>query len=89
MIAYLKMIRTKRHINILFLDEVFSSIDLEGIESILLLLKDFANNYKISIFVVHHALMSGEFFDRIISVNKDVFSQITETATREDVGKDI
>ena len=83
MIAYLKMIRTKRHINILFLDEVFSSIDLEGIESILLLLKDFANNYKISIFVVHHALMSGEFFDRIISVNKDVFSQITETATRE------
>jgi hypothetical protein len=33
--------------------------------------------------------MSGEFFDRIISVNKDVFSQITETATREDVGKDI
>jgi len=31
LIAYLKLIRTKRHINILFLDEVFSSIDLEGI----------------------------------------------------------
>ena len=38
LIAYLKLIRTKRHINILFLDEVFASIDSDGIESILFLL---------------------------------------------------
>lgn len=78
LIAYLKLIRTKKHINILFLDEVFSSIDIEGIDSILTLLKSFANEYNINIFVVHHAILSQEMFDRIIQINKDVFSTIEE-----------
>lgn len=78
LIAYLKLIRTKKHINILFLDEVFSSIDIEGIDSILTLLKSFANDYNINIFVVHHAILSQEMFDRIIQINKDVFSTIEE-----------
>ena len=78
LIAYLKLIRTKKHINILFLDEVFSSIDIEGIESILDLLKDFAFNYNINIFVVHHALLNHENFDRIIRINKEIFSSIEE-----------
>ena len=78
LIAYLKLIRTKRHINILFLDEVFSSIDIEGIDSILLLLKSFANDYNINIFVVHHAILSQEMFDRILKVNKEVFTSIEE-----------
>jgi DNA repair exonuclease SbcCD ATPase subunit len=78
LIAYLKLIRTKRHINILFLDEVFSSIDIEGIDSILVLLKSFANEYNINIFVVHHAILNQEMFDRILKINKDVFSTIEE-----------
>ncbi len=78
LIAYLKLIRTKKHINILFLDEVFASIDIEGIDSILTLLKSFANDYNINIFVVHHAILSQEMFDRIIRINKDVFSSIEE-----------
>lgn len=78
LIAYLKLIRTKKHINILFLDEVFSSIDLSGIESILALLKDFAVNYNINIFVVHHAIMNHEYFDRIIRVNKNIFTTLEE-----------
>jgi DNA repair exonuclease SbcCD ATPase subunit len=78
LIAYLKLIRTKKHINILFLDEVFSSIDIEGIDSILGLLKSFANDYNINIFVVHHAILSQEMFDKIIKINKEVFSSIEE-----------
>ncbi len=78
LIAYLKLIRTKKHINILFLDEVFSSIDLEGIDSILLLLKSFANDYNINIFVVHHAILSEEMFDKILKINKEVFTSIEE-----------
>ena len=81
LIAYLKLIRTKKHINILFLDEVFSSIDLEGCEDILNLLKSFANDYNINIFVVHHAILNQELFDRILSINKDVFTTINETLT--------
>lgn len=78
LISYLSLIRTKRHINILFLDEVFSSIDIEGIGSILNLLKSFASEYNINIFVVHHAILNQEMFDRIIRIEKNVFSQIIE-----------
>jgi DNA repair exonuclease SbcCD ATPase subunit len=83
LIAYLKLIRTKRHINILFLDEVFSSIDIEGIDSILTLLKSFANEYNINIFVVHHAILNQEMFDRILKINKEVFSSIEEVSYLE------
>lgn len=78
LISYLMLIRTKHQINILFLDEIFSSIDNEGVDDILNLLKDFAKNYKINIFVVHHAIVSQEYFDRIIRINKDIFSSIDE-----------
>jgi len=78
LIAYLKLIRTKKHINILFLDEVFSSIDIEGIDSILALLKSFANDYNINILVVHHAILNQEMFDRILKINKEIFSSIEE-----------
>jgi DNA repair exonuclease SbcCD ATPase subunit len=78
LVAYLKLIRTKKNINILFLDEVFSSIDLEGIESILVLLKSFANEYNVNIFVVHHAILNQENFDRILRINKEVFSSIED-----------
>jgi DNA repair exonuclease SbcCD ATPase subunit len=84
LIAYLKLIRTKKFINILFLDEVFSSIDYMGIEDILGLLKSFALEYKINIFVVHHAIMNEEIFDRIIRIKKEVFSSIEEVGHSEE-----
>jgi DNA repair exonuclease SbcCD ATPase subunit len=78
LVSYLKLIRTKKYINILFLDEVFSSIDLENISKILTLLKSFSNEYNINIFVVHHAVLNEEMFDRIIRIEKNVFSTIEE-----------
>jgi DNA repair exonuclease SbcCD ATPase subunit len=78
LIAYLKLIRTKRHINILFLDEVFSSVDIDNIQKILVLLKSFANEYNINIFVVHHAVLNQEMFDKILLIEKNIFSSITE-----------
>lgn len=80
LISYLMLIRTKKYINILFLDEVFSSVDLQGITDILTVLKDFASNYKINIFVVHHAILNEEIFDRVIRINKEVFSSIEEVS---------
>jgi exonuclease SbcC len=80
LIAYLKLIKSKKSLNILFLDEVFSSVDLDNIEKILTLLKSFANEYNINIFVVHHALLNQENFDRIIKINKDIFSTIEEVS---------
>jgi DNA repair exonuclease SbcCD ATPase subunit len=85
MIAYLKLIRTKRSINVLFLDEVFASIDMEGIYSILELLRDFANEYNINIFLVHHSILETEYFDRVIRLNKDIFSSIEELEINEEI----
>ena len=41
MVSYLRLIRNKRFINILFLDEVFSGLDIESIENTISLLKSF------------------------------------------------
>ena len=84
LMAYITLIRTKRFVNILFLDEVFSSIDLEGIDDILRLLKSFANENRINIFVVHHAILNQENFDRIIRVTKDVFTHLEEVPSSAD-----
>jgi len=83
LIAYLMLIRSKRILNILFLDEVFSSIDLDNIHKILILLKSFANEYKINIFVVHHAVLNGEMFDKILLVEKNIFTTIKEIEYEE------
>jgi len=60
------------------LDEVFSSVDIDNIQKILDLLKSFSNDYNINIFVVHHAVLNQEMFDRILLIEKNVFSSITE-----------
>jgi len=86
LIAYLKLIRTKKQINILFLDEVFSSVDLHNVERILHLLKSFANEYNINIFMVHHSILNAENFDRIIKVEKSIFTELIEVSKVEMVG---
>lgn len=83
LISYLMLVRTKKSINVLFLDEVFSSVDLENIQRILELLKSFANEYNINIFVVHHAVLNNEMFDKILNINKEVFSYIEEYKPNE------
>lgn len=78
LMAYLELIRGKKYINVLFLDEVFSSMDLNSIEDILYLLKYFSNKNNINIFVVHHAVMNEKIFDRILKIEKNIFTTIQE-----------
>lgn len=78
MLAYIKMLRMKRDINILFLDEVFSSIDVQGIEDILILFKKFANERNVNVFMVHHSELKDWFFDKILIIKKNTFSYIDE-----------
>jgi ABC-type multidrug transport system ATPase subunit len=68
--AYLKLIRTKIHVNVLFLDEVFSSIDVDSIYTTLELFRNFANEYKINIFLVHHAMLEPSYFDKVWKIEK-------------------
>lgn len=83
MIAYLKLIRTKININILFLDEIFASIDIDSINDVITLLRDFANEYNINIFIVHHSQLDYNKFDRVINITKDVFSVLNEIKISE------
>lgn len=78
MLAYIKMLRMKRDINVLILDEVFASVDISSIKNLLILFKRFANIRKINIILVHHAELDEHFFDRVFIVNKGTFSSITE-----------
>lgn len=79
MLAYIKLIRTRKHINLLFLDEVFASIDHDNIYLILKLLREFARSYNVNVFLVHHSELQDSYFDRIIKINKNVFSTIEDT----------
>lgn len=78
MLAYIKMLRMKRDINVLFLDEVFASIDIKGIDDILILFKKFANERKVNVIMVHHSELKEWFFDRIINIKKGAFSYLEE-----------
>lgn len=78
MLAYIKMLRMKRDINVLFLDEVFASIDIKGIDDILILFKKFANERNVNVILVHHSELKEWFFDRIIFIKKGAFSYIEE-----------
>lgn len=78
LIAYLKLIRTKKQMNVLFLDEVFSSVDVESINDVIGLLRDLVTHSKINIFLVHHSLLDSQHFDKIYQIKKDVFSYIEE-----------
>jgi len=77
-LSYLEVIRKIRTCNLLFLDELFASVDSDNVDLLLKSLKNFAMKYKINIVVVNHSLMDKSNFDRIIDINKDIFSMIED-----------
>lgn len=79
LLGIIELIKLKNHsVNLLFLDEIFSSLDVESIYRVVDLLKSFSKKYKMTIFVISHDPLPEELFDRKLSVSKvDHFSDIT------------
>lgn len=79
LIAIMKMMKLKfNSINLLFLDELFSSVDPDGVSSILGILKKNCRELGLNIFVINHAPMPHEIFDWKVDVKKtNNFSSIT------------
>lgn len=77
-ISYIEMVRKMNNINILFMDEVFQSVHKENINLILDLLKVFSKENNLNLILVHHGLeeVNPKIFDKIISVEKEFFSDI-------------
>jgi DNA repair exonuclease SbcCD ATPase subunit len=71
LISIMKLMKLKfSTINLLFLDELFSSVDPEGVHSILKILKKNSKEMGLNIFVINHAPMPHEIFDWKLEVSK-------------------
>jgi len=84
-LSYLKLILKFRKLNILFLDEVFSSMGPINVEYALKVLKDFTKEFNINIIILDPKVYFTEsssmssYFDRILKITKKMsFSVINE-----------
>lgn len=79
LIAIIKLMKMKfPGLNIIFLDELFSSIDSNGIIQILEVIRTYVKDLGINAFVVNHSTLPTELFDYKVSVaKKNNFSRMT------------
>lgn len=65
--------------NLLFLDELFSNIDINGVSDMIELLKKYCEELDLNIYLIHHAPLEGISFDKIMRTYKpDGFSRLEE-----------
>jgi DNA repair exonuclease SbcCD ATPase subunit len=57
-------------INLLFLDEIFSSVDPDGVYTILNTLRKICDDLGLNVFVINHAPMPTEIFDYKVEIQK-------------------
>lgn len=78
LLCILELIKLKHNkVNVLFLDEVFSSLDVDSIFRVVDLLKTFSKTYNMTVFVISHDPLPEEYFDTKIQVeNTDHFSDL-------------
>lgn len=78
-IAMIKLLKLRfPSLNILFLDEIFSSVDFEGIYNILDILHKTIQEINLNTFVINHTVLPSELFDKKIEiVKRNGFSEFT------------
>lgn len=78
LLSVLKLMKIRfSSINLLFLDEIFSSIDSDGIYTILNTLRKICDDFGLNVFVINHAPMPLEIFDYNVSLSiKNNFSDM-------------
>lgn len=84
-LSYLKLILKFRKLNILFLDEVFSSMEPENVEFALKVLKNFTREFNLNIIILDPKVYFTDtssfgynYFDRIIKIYKKLSFSIIE-----------
>ncbi len=77
--ALMKMIKVRfPSLNILFLDEIFSSIDSDGVYHIINILHNTIQDIGLNTFVINHTVLPSEYFDKKLEITKDAgFSGFT------------
>jgi DNA repair exonuclease SbcCD ATPase subunit len=77
--ALIKMIKVRfPSLNILFLDEIFSSIDSDGVYHIIKILHETIHEIGLNTFVINHTVLPSEYFDKKLEITKDAgFSEFS------------
>jgi DNA repair exonuclease SbcCD ATPase subunit len=80
LLSIIKIFKTKYpSLNLIFLDEIFSSVDEDGRSNIIRILKEFSKDTRMHIFVINHSELPIELFNSIIEVKKENgFSKIKQ-----------
>jgi DNA repair exonuclease SbcCD ATPase subunit len=78
LLAFIEIIKMKHStMNVMFLDEIFSSLDKTNVYRAISILKDYSTKYNMTIFVVSHESLPEELFDhRICVTQNDHFSEM-------------
>ena len=64
-------------LNLLFLDELFSHVDINGMNDMIDILRNLCNDMKLNIYLIHHAKLENIMFDKILQTKMiDGFSHL-------------
>lgn len=79
-ISFVKLLKLQYgELNLLFIDELFSNIDIDGVDDMLQLLKDLSRELNLNIFLIHHARLENIMFDNVFeTTKKDTFSHLNK-----------
>lgn len=78
LLSFIEIIKMKHsQMNVMFLDEIFSSLDKANVYRAISILKEYADKYGMTIFVVSHESLPEELFNyRICVTQQDHFSEM-------------
>ena len=78
-VSFIKLLKLQLgEMNLLFLDEMLASIDINGVSDMMTILKDLSVELNMNIYLIHHAQVENIVFDNVIETSKpDGFSKIS------------
>lgn len=77
-ISFVKFLKLQfGELNLLFLDELFSHVDINGMNDMIDILKNLSVDMKLNIYLIHHAKLENILFDQVIQTKMtDGFSRL-------------
>lgn len=77
-ISFIKFLKLQfGELNLLFLDEIFSNVDTNGVNDMIEILNGLSKDMNLNIYLIHHAKLEGVMFDKVMQTKKvDGFSSI-------------
>ena len=77
-ISFVKFLKLQfGELNLLFLDELFSHVDINGMNDMIDILRSLSNDMKLNIYLIHHAPLENIMFDKVMQTKMtDGFSRI-------------